>query len=155
MPSIDGISNMRTTLAALVFLLTLAMTSDAGKADTQTAPEESQDQSPIGTWSAAVVVDGTQFPQATMLFNTAGSLSIATPVSLATGAWRSTGTTTFDWEGREVYQPGDGLPGYVIIDQHGVIDGDTLNSSGESKVYDQEGNFWKTVHTVVTATLTK
>ncbi|HZR52778.1 MAG TPA: hypothetical protein VFB06_25100 [Streptosporangiaceae bacterium] len=146
---------MRTTLATALFLLTLAMTSGTGKADTQTAPEESRDrdQFPIGTWSAAVVVDGTQFPQATMLFNTAGSLSIATPVSLATGVWHRTGTTTFDWEGREVYQPGPGLPGYVLINQHAALDGDTLTSSGESKVYDQDGNFWKTVHTVVTGTL--
>ena len=42
----------------------------------------------------------------------------------------------------------------MLIDQHAVIDGDTLTSSGESKVYDPEGNFWKTVQTVVTATLT-
>lgn len=116
-----------------------------------TLPEE--DQLPTGTWTASVVVDGTEFPTATMLFNTAGSLSIATPVSLATGVWRKTGTTTFDWEGREVYQPGTGLPGYVLINQHGALDDNKLTSSGQSKVYDQEGNFWKTVTTVVTATL--
>ena len=88
-----------------------------------------------------------------MLFNLAGSFSIATPVSLATGVWRRTGTNTFDYEGREVYQPGPGLPGYVHIDQHGVLDGNTFTSNGQSKVYDPEGNFWKTVHTVVTGTL--
>jgi hypothetical protein len=134
-------------------LFTLAMTSGTGKADTETVPEETQDQVPIGTWTASVVVDGTAFPPATMLFNTAGSFSISTPVSLATGAWRKTGLTTFDYEGREVYQPGPGLPGYVIIDQHAVLEANKLTSSGESKVYDQEGNFWKTVRTVVTATL--
>lgn len=149
---------MRTTLAAVIALLTLAMTSNGAngkeKTDTKTAPEESHDQLPIGTWAASVVVDGTQFPQATMLFNTAGNLSIATPVSLATGVWRRTGTTAFDYEGREVYKSGPGLPGYVLIDQHAVLDGDTLTSTGESQVYDQEGNFWKTVQTVVTGTLT-
>ena len=145
---------MRTTLAAMFVLLALAMTRGTGKADTETAPEEAHDQSPIGSWASAVVVDGTQFPPATMMFNLAGSFNIATPVSLATGVWRRTGATTFDYEGREVYKPGPGLPGYVLIDQHAVIDGDTLSSSGESKVYDPEGNFWKTVQTVVTATLT-
>lgn len=144
---------MRTTLTAALFFLAFAMTSSPGKADTDTAPEESRDPFPIGTWSASVVVDGTAFPQATMLFNTAGSLSIATPVSLATGAWRRTSATTFDWEGREVYQPGPGLPGYVLINQHATLDGDMLTSSGDSKVYDQQGNFAKTVHTVVTGTL--
>jgi hypothetical protein len=111
------------------------------------------DQLPIGSWTAAVVVDGTEFPPATMMFNLAGNFSIATPVSLATGAWRRTDTTTFDYDGREVYQPGTGLPGYVLIDQHAVLDGNKLTSSGESRVYDQNGKFWKTVRTVVTATL--
>jgi hypothetical protein len=153
MTSIDGISNMRTILAALAVLLRLGMLDGTAKADKAAAPVDSHDQVPTGTWSATVVVDGTQFPTATMSFTGDGTLSITTPVSSATGVWRKRDGTGFEYQAKETYKPEPGLPGYVLIDQRAVIDGDTFTSSGESQVYDQDGNFSKTVHTVVTGTL--
>ena len=146
---------IRLGLAAAVLFVSLGMTSGTSRAATGADQgSERRGDAPVGTWSSEVVVDGTAFPTATMSLSRDGQLCIKTPVSEATGEWHHDGHNVVAWSGKEVYQPGPGLPGYVLISQRMVLDGDTFSSQGESQVYDQEGNFWKTVHTTVTGTRT-
>jgi hypothetical protein len=111
---------------------------------------------PVGTWSANTVrSDNPSTPDPSVISFTAhGSVCLRTPVSSGTGRWWREGHSAFNWEVKEVFQPGPGFPGFVLIHQEGTLDGDTFTSTGESQVFDQNGKFEKKITAKVTGTRT-
>ncbi|REF00797.1 hypothetical protein [Thermomonospora umbrina] len=135
---------------------TLAVISSAAlipaslTAGTGTAHARTQTQ-PVGAWNLSVTVNG-ESHSSRISFTSAGKVCLATEVSSGRGYWWKTGSDTFRWVVKEVFQPLPGLPGHILIDQQATQSGAAFTSTGTTYVYDTEGELIGTSNPSVVGT---
>ncbi|MDT7788869.1 MAG: hypothetical protein QOF58_7288 [Pseudonocardiales bacterium] len=111
----------------------------------------------VGSWSGTVQHQGGS-GSIQLAFSSSGSLCLHSGgdghgTGQGTGTWKSTGASTFTFAVREHLSDNAGNPtGFVDVSQSGKIVGNTLSSSGVSKIYDVNGNFITTANATITAT---
>lgn len=148
-----GMTPLRAlTVTAAAGLLCATATTGAAYAATATPPP-----TPVGTWSAKVILDGdpTTEDHATISFTASGKVCLATSISAGDGVWWPRGGAGFGWTDKEVFVSRPNFPGYVLILQRATLaSADAFTSSGRSQVFDQQGNWEKSVTADLTATRT-
>ncbi|GAB3888142.1 hypothetical protein GCM10029964_055310 [Kibdelosporangium lantanae] len=145
---------MRTVVSAAVAGL-LCVVAAGGVAQADTGQPGGR-QTPVGTWSAKVILGGDPNTEdhAVISYTRTGKVCLTTAISAGDGLWWTEGGAAFGWADKEVFIPNPGFPGYVLILQEGTLAGDTYTSSGESQVFDQQGKWVKSITADLTAVRT-
>lgn len=144
-------AGLRLAVAAVAGLVVFAGVQ--APAGALSPPAASTGGSAVGTWKGTVK-HGEGSDELTLSFHADGAMCLALTGGggAGKGTWRSTGAETFTYEARERLVDGAGtVTGYVDISQQAVRSSAEFHSSGQSKVYDADGEYVGTGEAEVSA----